>query len=89
MGIWDATTISFSVTLDDTSLYVDKSEYDRDGAWTRLLQISKMTQEELEAEWRKENGVDSESEGEDDGEEEGAEEEDEDQSGSPTSGHGT
>ena len=78
MRIWEATRTSFVIALDSTSLFVDKSEYDRDGAWTRLLQISKMTQEELEAEWRKENGVDSESEGEDDGEEEGAEEEDED-----------
>ena len=86
MGIWDATTTSFLVELDEPFLSVDKSEYDRDGAWKRLLQISKMTQEEFEAESRKENGEDSESEGEDDGEEEGeddgeeegAEEEDED-----------
>ena len=68
MEIWDAST-RFRVVIPAFSLDL-KSEYDGDCAWARLLQISKMTEEEFEAEWRKENEEGSESEGEDDGAEE-------------------
>ena len=63
MRIWDAAT-RFHVDFVGGGSYltVDKFKYDRDGAWTRMLQISKMTEEEFEAEWRKENGEDRESE---------------------------
>ena len=58
MGIWDATTTYFEVSMRFgpdaclARLFVNKSKYDRERAWIRLLQISKMTGLEFVAEWR-------------------------------------
>ena len=80
MDVWDATTVRFGVwgqwRLGSGFLEVDKSKYDRDDAWTRLQQISKMTPEEFAAEWRKEKGDDTECEGDD--EEDSREDDEED-----------
>ena len=61
MKIWDATTANFRVYSGPiTFLSVDKSKYDRDDAWTRLQQISKMTEEQFIAESKKEDEEDTE-----------------------------
>ena len=58
MDVLEATKTRFGVWGQWRSgsgfLEVDKSKYDRDDAWTRLQQISKMTLDEFAAEWKKE-----------------------------------
>ena len=87
MGIWDATTTSFQVSLwlgsdaclpaSTFFLPVDKSECDREKVWTRLQQISKMTHHEFYFEMQ--SREDSDSGGEDEGAEEDGEDEEEDE----------
>ena len=98
MKIWDATTAKFLVRLDRSMIFlsVDKSKYDRDDAWTRLQQISKMTEEQFIAESKKEDEEDTEDDtesveeydGGDDGEDAENEGEDEEEDDGDEEGDG-
>ena len=81
--IWEATMYGFQVvnfsTYRDEAVLVDKSELDWDAAWTRLSQISDMTDDEfVTAAGNDSDEEDASNEEGDDSEEEKSEEEEDD-----------